>query len=76
MLLRDATRTLTKAMSLIRQQGLKHRMEEPGVFLTRINRLCIQMAHAWNKPDSKRQRKQTLRQIDRLVDTVAAHARR
>ena len=45
-LLRDATRTLMKAVQLIRGQGLKHRMEEPQSFLTRINRLCIQMTHA------------------------------
>jgi hypothetical protein len=43
-LLRDATRTLMKAVRLIRQQGLKARMPSPGSFLTRINTLCIQMA--------------------------------
>ena len=50
-LLRDATRTLMKAVQLIRDQGLKHRMEEPQTFLTRINRLCIQMTHASRKTD-------------------------
>jgi len=76
---RDGTRTLMKAVSLIRAQGLKHRMEEPQSFLTRINKLCIQMTHAWNRKDpaqSRRQRKQTLRQMDRLVGTVRNHARR
>jgi len=34
------------------------------------------MTHAWNKPDSQRQRKRTLRQMDRLVGTVRAHAQR
>ena len=33
-LLRDATRTLMKAVQLIRGQGLKHRMEAPQSFLT------------------------------------------
>jgi hypothetical protein len=78
-LLRDATRTLMKSVALIRAQGLKHRMEEPESFLTRINKLCIQMTHAGNRKDpaqSKRQRKQTLRQMDRLVGTVRNHARR
>lgn len=75
-LLRDATRTLMKAVQLIRDQGLLHRMEAPEVFMSRINKLCIQMTHAWNKADSQRQRKQTLRQMDRLVGTVARHARR
>lgn len=75
-LLRDATRTLMKAMALIRDQGLKHRMEAPEIFLRRINTLCIQMTHAWNHKDSQRQRKRTLRQMDRLVGTVRAHAQR
>ena len=75
-LLRDATRTLMKAVSLIRRQGLKQRMEEPEIFLSRINKLCIQMTHAWNKVDGQKQRKKTFRQMDRLVGTIRAHARR
>jgi len=75
-LLRDATRTLMKAIQLIRGQGLKHRMEEPQAFLTRINRLCIQMTHASRKMDTQRHRKKTLRQMDQLVGTVRGHARR
>jgi IS5 family transposase len=77
-LLRDATRTLMKSVRLIRKQGLKHRMEPPESFMTRINTLCIQMTHAGrkNKEESRRQRKKTLRQIDRLVGTVRQHARR
>jgi hypothetical protein len=75
-LLRDATRTLMKAVQLIRDQGLKHRMEEPSTFLTRINRLCIQMTHASRQTDRQRHRKKTLRQMDKLVGTVRQHARR
>lgn len=78
-LLRDATRTLMKAVRLIRDQGLKHRMEEPESFLRRINTLCIQMAQAGKRQDrqaGQRQRKATLRQMDRLVGTVRNHARR
>lgn len=75
-LLRDATRTLMKAVELIREQGLKHRMEAPETFLRRINTLSIQMTHAWNRDDGLRQRKKTLRQMDRLVGTVRNHARR
>jgi hypothetical protein len=75
-LLRDATRTLMKAVQLIRGQGLKHRMEEPQTFLTRINGLCIQMTHASRKTDPQRHRKKTLRQMDRLLGTVRNHARR
>jgi hypothetical protein len=78
-LLRDATRTLMKSVRLIRDQGLKHRMEEPETFIRRINGLCIKMTHVWNRkdqPESRRQRKQTLRQMDRLLGTVRNHARR
>jgi hypothetical protein len=75
-LLREATRTLMKAMALLRDQGLKHRMEAPETFLRRINNLCIQMTHAWNQKDGQRKRKQTLRQMDRLGGTLRAHAQR
>jgi hypothetical protein len=76
-LLRDATRTLMKAVQLIRGQGLKHRMAEPRTFLTHINQLCIQMTHASRQnDDTQRRRKKTLRQMDKVVGTVRNHARR
>jgi hypothetical protein len=75
-LLRDSTRTLMKAVRLIRDQGLKHRMDPPESFITRMNRLCIQMTHTTNKNDRRRQRKKTFRQIDSLVGLVRNHARR
>jgi hypothetical protein len=75
-LLRDATRTLMKSVKLIREQGLKHRMEAPELFITRINGLCIEMTHTRAKEDSQRQRKVALRKMDRVVGTVSGHARR
>lgn len=75
-LLRDATRTLMKAVRLIRAQGLRHRMEEPALFIRRMNLLCMQMTHTRVKDDSKRQRKKLLRAMDRLVRKVAEHAKR
>jgi hypothetical protein len=75
-LLRDATRTLMKAVKLIRAQGLRHRMEEPALFITRMNRLCIQMTHSPKRIDSKRHKKRVLRQMDRLVRSVRDHAAR
>jgi IS5 family transposase len=78
-LLRDATRTLMGSIRLIRDQELKHRMEEPETFVRRINGLCIKMTQVGNHKDpsqSRRQRKQILRQMDRLVGTVRHHARR
>ena len=53
-LLRDATRTLMKALTLIRAQGLHHRMEEPAVFIRRMNILAMEMTHIWNKKESKK----------------------
>jgi len=75
-LLRDATRTLMKAVRLIRDQGLKHRMEEPETFITRLNCLCIEMTHASNRTDHRRARKKTLRRMDKVVGVVRQHARR
>ncbi len=75
-LLRDATRTLTKAVDLIRQQGLRHRMEDPALFRKRMNQLCIQMTHGAKKTDGKTHRKKMLRKMNKLMGTVANHARR
>jgi hypothetical protein len=74
-LMRDATRTLTKSVDLIRQQGLRHRMEEPALFRKRMNQLCIQMTHSPKKADGKKHRKKMLRKMNKLVGTVASHAR-
>ena len=75
-LLRDATRSLMKAITLIRAQGLRHRMEEPAVFVRRMNILAMQMTHAWKEKESKKQRKKVLRKMDKLVGCVARHAKR
>jgi transposase, IS5 family len=75
-LLRDGTRTLTKAVDLIRQQGLRHRMEEPALFRKRMNQCCIQMTHSPKKTQGKKHRKKMLRKMDKLMGTVANHARR
>jgi hypothetical protein len=47
-LLRDGTRTLMKAVQLIRGQGLKHRMEDPAEFVREMKRMvkCVEK-HAW-----------------------------
>ena len=75
-LFRDATRTLMKAVRLIRDQGLKHRMEEPEVFLSRMNGLCLEMSRAYGQNNSQRRRKRTFRKIDKLGQIVRAHAQR
>jgi hypothetical protein len=75
-LLRDGTRTLMKAVQLIRREGLKARMEPPQEFLRRINRLCIQMTHSRRQPQSRKARKRVLRGMKKLVKVVGRHARK
>jgi hypothetical protein len=74
-LLRDATRTLIKAVMLIRRQGLKNRMGTPSEFIRQINRLSIQMTHTRRRSDSKRARKQVLRTMKKLLKKIDHHAR-
>ena len=63
-LLRDATRTVMKAVKLIRKQGLKNRM----------NRLSIQMTHTRRKENARREQKRILRLMKKLVGVVSGHA--
>ena len=75
-LLRDAVRTLMKAVRLIRREGLKHRMEEPEVFLRRMNRLCMEMTQSRRKAGSAKGRKKIVRRMKRLSRVIGTHARR
>ena len=75
-LLRDGTRTLLKAVKLIRREGLKERMESPEAFLRRINCLSIEMTHCGRKSQSKKARKRVLRKMKKLLKVVENHARR
>ena len=74
-LLRDATRTLTKAIELIRSQGLKRRMSDPKTFMRDMNKLCIEMTHVRKKKGAKKMRKSILRRMKKLMKTVERHAR-
>lgn len=75
-LLRDGVRTLMKAVALIRRHGLRHRMPEPGMFLSKINRLCMEMSAVRRQSDSRRERKRVLRAMKKLARVVATHAHR
>jgi hypothetical protein len=74
-LLRDATRTLMKAVILIRKQGLKHRMQPPEDFIKQMNRLCIEMTHARKRSETKKTRKKILRLMKQLMKKIRKHAR-
>jgi hypothetical protein len=74
-LLRDATRTMCKAIKRIRKLGLKNRMPcEPHELMRRMNTLCIMMTHARRKKGAKKNRKAILRKMKKLVKRVAKHA--
>ena len=72
-LLRDATRTLTKAIDCIRRHGLKNRIKEPMEFRSQMNRYCISMTQVTRNKDSKKKRKEILRQMKKLTKCVEKH---
>jgi hypothetical protein len=73
-LLRDAIRTLIKAVLLIRKHGLKHRMPKPEGFISQINTMCIQMSQSRRHQNAAKSRKAILRKMKRLTNTVKEHA--
>ncbi len=75
-LLRDGVRTLMKATLLIRNAGLRGRMQAPEVFLRQMNQLSIAMTQQARRAGRKKGRKRVLRQMKKLTQVVRAHARR
>jgi len=74
-LLRDSTRTLMKATARIRKYGLLHRMpHEPCVFITKMNKFCMEMTFAKRKKGAKKLRKKVLRKMKKLLKQVSKHA--
>ena len=75
-LLRDATRTLMKAMARIRKVGWCQRMPgEPSVFISKMNKLSMEMTFAKRQKGAKKRRKAILRQMKKLTKRVCGHAR-
>ncbi len=75
-LLRDATRTLMKAVRIIRKHGLKNRMSDPSEFIRGMNRLSIEMTHTRRRRDSKKRRKRVLRLMKKMMKKISRHARK
>lgn len=76
-LLRDAVRTLIKAILVIRRHGLLVRMPEPEEFLAAMNAQAMAMSAATRrKPGSKKARKRVLRLMKKICRTVKEHAER
>ena len=75
-LLRDAVRTLIKAILCVRRHGLKHRIPSPESFLSQINALCMEMANGRRRKDADKHRKNVLRRMKKICRLVEAHGRR
>ncbi len=75
-LLRDAARTLLKAIQLIRNQGLKNRMAPPADFAKSVNKLCIEMTHSRRRKDGPKLRKKILRLLKKISKRIDLHARK
>ena len=72
----DGIRTMLKAITLIREQGLKSRMAPPSSFMTKINKLSMAMSGATRTKDAKKKRKATLRLMKDLEKKVRQHGQR
>ena len=76
-LLKDVALTLLKAINLIRQAGLRHRMPQgPERYARQMNGLCMRMTHSRRRAHSRKERKKILREIKKLLRTVGGHALR
>lgn len=85
LLLRDAVRTLIRAIQCIRRAGLRCRMPAPATFLTTMNRLSMRMSQVTRAATSgapraakaqARQRPRVTRALLRVLTLVEAHAQR
>ena len=75
-LLRDAVRTLIKAVILVRKSGLKNRMNDPKEFIKSMNNLSIKMTNCRRIKKAKKKRKAILRLMKKLTKKVEQHARK
>ncbi len=78
-LLRDATRTIMKAIVVIRSHGLVHRMPAPEGFIAAMNAQTMAMSGASRRGrggDKKHDRKRVLRKMKRIVGKVRQHGQR
>jgi hypothetical protein len=73
-LLRDAVRSTVKTIETLRKHGIIHRIKPPRLFLTEINKLCIEMSNTRRRPNSRKMRKKVLRKMKQLVKLVKGHA--
>ena len=76
-LLKDVGATLLKAISLIRQAGMKQRMPQGAKGLAReMNKRCLEMTHARRRREAGKARKGILRRMKLLLKKIEGHALR
>jgi hypothetical protein len=78
-LLRDGTRSIMRAVTVIREHGLRHRMPSPKSFVAQMNQLAMAMSGASRRGrggDKKRERKKALRAMKVIAGKVIRHGRR
>jgi hypothetical protein len=76
LLLCDAVRTLTLAITQVRKHGIYSRMPKaPEEYLWAMNKLCIEMTHARRTADAVKKRKNVLRRMKKQVRVVEKLAR-
>lgn len=76
-LLRDATRTLTKSIARIRKSAQRCRMpKEPLLFFSDMNTLCMKMTAKNRTKEGKKHRKKVFREMKTLLKRVQKHAQR
>lgn len=76
-LLRDAVRTLMKAVKRIRKEGLLRRMPKQALdFLSEMNTLCMEMTAKNRTTEGKKHRKRVFRKMKALLKRVQQHAQR
>jgi hypothetical protein len=76
-LLRDATRTLTKSIARIRKSAQRCRMpKEPLLFFSDMNTLCMKMTAKNRTKEGKKHRKKVFRKMKALLKRVQKHAQR
>lgn len=75
-LLRDAARSILKAVECIRSHGLKNRMTPPKGFMKEMNRLCMEMTHQNDRKTSKKNRKEILRKMKSHLKIIVSHGLR
>jgi len=73
LLFRDATRTIVKAIKLIRGRGLISRMPDPNSLLKNMNKLTIAMTQASKVRANKKKKKKIFRKLKKSLKIVEGH---